>query len=215
MFTNKLTTQTFISMNKLIFLLILSVTIAACGLNHQKPKKSNIKGIETIKSETSDTTGVKSIQPDELGMWKIASYAADLGDNKNSLYITNKYAVWGKYSNNSMDNDELKVKFVIDKVSFSIKLYEYGKKIVKKGDENSYKITIKSNGIDSYQITARNATDRIFIQDVDSRKIIELFNKGVPVSFSLLSDSKTNPSTYTFGLEHPEGINAAFKKITN
>lgn len=202
-------------MNNLLLLLIITATFAGCGLNHQKPKKSNIKGTETIKSETSDTTSLKTDQPDEMGMWKIASYATDLGDNKNSFYITNKYAVWGKYSNNSTDNDELKVKFVIDKVSFCIKLYEYGKKIVKKGDENSYKITIKSNGTESYQITARNATDRIFIQEIDSRKIIELFNKGIPVSFSLQSDSKTNPATYNFGLEHPEGINTAFKKITN
>ncbi|MEI6678411.1 MAG: hypothetical protein WCL21_07370 [Mariniphaga sp.] len=202
-------------MKQLIILLILSVTVAACGLNHQKPEKSLIKGIETVQPETKEPTSLKTDQPDELGMWKIASYAVDLGDNKNSFYITNEYAIWGKYSNNTVDNDELKVKFVIDKVSFCIKLYEYGKKIVKKGDENSYKITIKSNGIESYQITARNATDRIFIQEADARKIIELFNRGIPVSFSLLSDSKTNPSTYTFGLEHPEGINTAFKKITN
>ncbi len=202
-------------MKKYAILLLFSALLAACGLNQQKTGKPGSGNPGTGNQEANKSDTVKANSTSEFGMWKIASYASDLGDNKNSFYITNAFAIWGTYSNNSVDNSELKVKFLIDKVSFCFKLYEYGKKIVKKGDESSYQITLKSSGVESFQISAKNVSDRIFINETDAKKLIELFGKGIAVSFSLTNDSKTNPSSYAFILDHPEGISGALKKIAN
>ena len=45
----------------------------------------------------------------------------------------------GTFSDASNDKAELKVKFVIDKETFCIKLLQYGTTVVKKGDETQYK----------------------------------------------------------------------------
>lgn len=197
-------------MKQLIFLLIFSYIIAACGLKQQSPKQTGTSNSAAVQPENAGN----NLAPAPL-MWKSASYAGDLGDNKNSAYITNTYAIWGIYSNSSVEKGELKVKFLIDKVSFCIKLYEYGKKIVKKGDETSYKITIKSEGQETLQFTAKNVSDRIFISEIDAKKIIVLFGKGNLVSFLMVTDSKISPSTYLFSLEHPGGFYEVLSKLHN
>jgi len=197
-------------MIRLIGLLIFSVLIAACGSN--QPKTTNAGA---GKTEEAKKPAAQPAQTSEAVMWKIASYAGELGDNKNSSYITNSFAVWGTYNNGSAENTDLKVKFLVDKVSFYIKLYEYGKKIVKKGDENGYKITLKGADDETVQMTALNVSDRIFINEADAKKIIELFDKGSRVTFSMVSDSKTNPSTYLFALDHPGGFSEALKKLSH
>lgn len=196
-------------MKQLIFLLIISHFVIACGSKQPSPKQSEINKSATVPAESIP----KSVTQVTI-MWKSASYAGDLGDNKNSAYITNTYAIWGTFSS-SAANGELKVKFLIDKVSFCLKLYEYGKKIVKKGDESCYKVTIKSEGSEPLLISARNVSDRVFINEIDAKKIIELFNKGNPVSFSMVTDSKTAPSTYSFVLDHPGGFGEVLSNLSN
>jgi hypothetical protein len=202
-------------MKQLIILLILSQLIVACQSKPQGAGKASTGNSEIGKTESGKAETVQKSQTTEPGMWKIASYAGDLGDNKNSNYITNTYAIWGNYSNSTSTNTELKVKFLIDKVSFCFKMYEYGKKIVKKGDETFYTVTVKSVGSEPIQITAKNVSDRIFISGPDSKKIIELFDKGNVITFTLVSDSKTNPASYVFNLDHPEGFSDAINKISN
>ncbi|HEY5509773.1 MAG TPA: hypothetical protein VIK10_01975 [Prolixibacteraceae bacterium] len=191
-------------MKQLIPLLIFSLFVTACGSKQPSPKLTEKNKSATVQPDNA----VKNFAPEAI-MWETASYAGNLGDNKNTAYITNTYAIWGTYSNNSAENGELKIKFLIDKASFCLKLYEYGKKIVKRGDETYYKISIRSDGLEPLQITARNVSDRIFISEIDAKKIIELFDNGNQISFSMVTDSKTSPSTYTFTLEHPGG----FKEI--
>jgi hypothetical protein len=195
-------------MKKLVFLLILSVFLASCDSKQQKNVKAQNGKTEIANGETNKVTST-------VGecMWKIASYAGDLGDNKNATYLTNTFALWGSVKNDQTSNTELKVKFLIDKVSFCIKLYENGTKIVKKGDESLYKITIKSAGGEPYQISAKNVSDRIFINDLDAKKIIESFNKGGGITFTMVTDSKTAPSSYSFTLDHPEGFGDLYKKL--
>ena len=193
-------------MKKFVYLLIFSVVIVACGSRQLKSNKTEAQKPEIVKTD-------KVNQPNEFGMWKVANYAGNVGDNKNSLYMANALAIWGTFSNGTEENPELKVKFLVDKVSFCIKLYEYGRKIVKKGDENSYKISIKSAGNEVTEFTAKNVSDRLFINQPDAKKIIELFDKGGRISFSLVNDSKTAPSSYTFTIENPEGFGNAYKKL--
>lgn len=197
-------------MKQLIFLLIFSLFVIACGSKQPSPKQTDINKSATVQTESTP----KNVTPATV-MWKSASYAGDLGDNKNSAYITNTFAIWGTYSNSSAENGELKVKFLIDKVSFCLKLYEYGKKIVKKGDETCYNVTIKSEGSEPLLISARNVSDRVFINEIDAKKIIELFNKGNPVSFSMVTDSKTMPSTYSFVLDRPGGFGEVLSNLSN
>ncbi|MEI7422536.1 MAG: hypothetical protein WCK18_10595 [Prolixibacteraceae bacterium] len=197
-------------MKQLIILLIFSLFVIACGSRQPSPKQTDINKSASVQAENT----TKNVTPAAV-MWKSASYAGDLGDNKNSAYITNTYAIWGTYSNSSAEKGELKVKFLIDKVSFCLKLYEYGKKIIKKGDESCYKITVKSEGSEPLLITARNVSDRVFINEIDAKQIIELFNKGNPVYFSMATDSKTMPSTYSFVLDHPGGFGEVLSKLSN
>ena len=196
-------------MKQLICLLIFSVLIAACGSKQPKPNSTGQGMAEPAKSETPQANPAN--QP---VMWKIASYAGELGDNKNSNYMTNAFAIWGTFKNSSGDNGEIKVKFLIDKVSFCIKLYEYGNKVVRKGDETVYHITLKSEGIEPVQFTAKNVSDRIFISQVDEKKLVELFDTGAKIVFSMVNDSKSNPTSYTFALDHPGKFSETFKELS-
>ncbi len=202
-------------MRRLIGLLIFCILIFSCG-SKQQDKSKFVSGKTDLSTSVSDNIeAVKTNPEDEFGRWKIVSYAGNLGDNKNSYYITNTYAIWGTYKNATSDNAELKVKFLVDKVSFCFKLYECGKKIVKKGDENFYKITIQAEGYEPIQIIAKNVSDRIFINELDAKKIIGLFNKGAKITFSMVTDSKTSTSSYAFVLYNPVGISDALKKLSN
>lgn len=191
-------------MKKFIILIIFSAVIVACAPKQQKPAP-----IEPVKTETA-----KPVPVNELGMWKIATYASNLGDKRNSAYLTNSYAIWGTFSDNSNDKAELKVKFLIDKETFCLKLLAHGTQAVKKGDENHYKITVKSSANEQIEFTARNISDRIFVKSVDSQKIIDLFNKGGVISFFLVTDSKISPARYAFAIDNPDGFGIAMKKLS-
>lgn len=190
-------------MKKFVFPLIFSVVIAACGTKQQKPVQS-----EPVKKDS-----VKTAPTSEYGIWKIASYASNLGNNRNTSYITNCYAIWGTFSDASNDKAELKVKFVIDKETFCMKLLRYGTTAVKKGDETQYKIKIISNAVEVADFTARNVSDRIFIKSGDAQKIVELFEKEESIYFYMVTDSKSSPATYSFTIDSPAGLGKAIKKI--
>jgi hypothetical protein len=115
-------------MKKFIVLLIFSVVLVSCGSKQPKPLP-----VQTPKKDSIQATPVN-----EYGMWKISNYASNLGNNRNTSYITNSFAIWGNFSDNNNDKAELKVKFVVDKETFCIKLLQYGTTAVKKGDENQY-----------------------------------------------------------------------------
>jgi predicted small lipoprotein YifL len=192
-------------MKKFVLLLIFSVVIASCGSKQPKPLPT-----QTAKKDTIKTTPVN-----EYGMWKISNYATSLGNNRNSSYITNTYAVWGTFSNNTNDKAELKVKFVIDKETFCIKLLEYGTTPVRKGDENLYKITVKTSDNGRMDFTAKNVSDRLFIKSTDALKIGEMFNKAEKIYFYMVTDSKSSPAIYSFTIDNPVGFGDAYQKITN
>lgn len=191
-------------MKKFVIILIFSVVIAACGTKQQKP----------VPSEPVKMDSVKTASDSEYGIWKIASYASNLGNNKNTSYITNCYAVWGTFSDASNDKADLKVKFVIDKETFCIKLLKYGTTVVKKGDETQYKIAVKAGGTDVADFTARNVSDRLFIKSGDAQKIVELFEKEGSIYFYMVAESKSSPATYSFTIDNPAGLGKAIKKIT-
>ncbi|MCK9411887.1 MAG: hypothetical protein M0Q53_06275 [Prolixibacteraceae bacterium] len=156
---------------------------------------------------------VKTESASEFGMWKIASYASNLGNNRNTSYITNTFAIWGTFSDPNNDKAELKVKFVIDKETFCMKLLQYGTTPVKKGDETQYKIKIKSGTAEVADFTAKNVSDRLFIRSVDAQKIMDLFEKEGSLYFYLVTDSKSFPATYSFTIDNPIGFGNALKKI--
>jgi hypothetical protein len=147
-------------------------------------------------------------------MWKIARYASSLGNSRNTSYITNAFAIWGTFTDNTNDKAELKVKFVIDKETFCIKLLEFGTKAVKKGDENLYKITVKSSAGETVDFTAKNVSDRIFIKGADAQKIESFFDFGGKISFYMVTDSKSTPASYSFTVDGPHGFGEAMKKIS-
>lgn len=184
--------------------IFLPAILLACGSKQQKVTKQT----DAVKKDT-----VQAVQSVEQSMWKISSYSGQLGDSKNAYYVTNSFAIWGTYNKRNVDNTELKVKFLIDRVSFCIKLYEYGQKIVTKGDENYYKITIKQVDGEPFQFTAKNVSDRIFINESDAIAIINIFEKGERVTFSMSNDSKTDPASYAFSIDHPQGLNEVLGKM--
>lgn len=191
-------------MRQLFLVLLLPAFILACGTKQQKV----VKPAETVLKDT-----VKAVPAPAENMWKMVSYSGQLGDSKNAFYITNSYAIWGTYKRSSVDNTELKVKFLIDRVSFCIKLYEYGQKIVTKGDETSYKVTVKQEVGEPLHITAKNVSDRIFINETDAKSIISLFEKGEKITFSMTNDSKTDPASYAFSIDHPKGLSEVVGKL--
>ena len=191
-------------MKILSIMLLAAALFTACGTGQPKVTKP-----EAAKKDT-----VKTVPPADENMWKIASYAGQVGDSKNSSYVTNTYAIWGTYRRSSVDNTELKVKFLIDKVSFCIKLYEYGQKIVTKGDENVYRVSVKSGEGEPLQFMAKNVSDRIFINEADAKSIMDLFAKGEKVTFSMTTDSKSDPASYAFSLDHPGGLAETLAKVS-
>ena len=196
-------------MKKIIYLLFFSVIIMACGSKQQKITKK-----EPIKALPVKTDTIKTTPSNGLGIWKVLRYSGTIGNNRNSKYITNAYAIWGTFCNSTNDKAELKVKFLIDKETFCIKLMEFGNKVVKKGDESCYKIKITSEGNELAEFTAKNVSDRLFIVETDAKKLSDLFNKGGILSFLLVTDSKSNPSTYIFSIHNPEGFDNALKQLS-
>jgi len=190
-------------MRHLILLIIVPAIFLACGTNQPKVAKPSEENKNDAAKVAQPATAA---QPAAENMWKIASYSGQLGDSKNAYYITNSFAIWGTYHKSNVDNTELKVKFLIDRVSFCIKLYEYGQKIVTKGDETSYKITVRPVDGEPLLVTAKNVSDRIFINESDAKNIINLFEKGERITFSMINDSKTDPASYAFSIDHPKGL---------
>lgn len=197
-------------MRPLILIVLLGAVLFSCGTPQPKVAKP---AEENKKDAPKEAQPAATAQPTAENMWKIASYSGQLGDSKNAYYITNSFAIWGTYRKSNADNTELKVKFLIDRVSFCIKLYEYGQKVVTKGDETSYKVTVKPDNGEPLQISAKNVSDRIFIGESDAKSIIDLFEKGEKVTFSLTNDSKTNPASYAFFIDHPKGISEVIGKL--
>jgi hypothetical protein len=191
-------------MKQLTALLVMAVILSCCGSNQPKVSKPDVTAKDTLQTAP----------PAEEIMWKTATYAGQLGDGKNAGYITNTYAIWGSYNRPGVDNTELKVKFLVDRVSFCIKLYEYGQKLVTKGDENFYRISVKSGENAPLEFTAKNVSDRIFINEADAKNVTDLFNKGERITFTLASDSKTAPVTYAFSLDHPKGLGELLGKLS-
>lgn len=198
------TTKVPLIMKKIIVPLFFSVLFMACG--SKQPK--------AVQKEVTQKDTVQVAPVSELGMWKIASYASTLGDNRNANYITNSYAIWGTFTNSTNENAELKVKFVVDKETFCIKLLEYGTRAVKKGDETQYKINVKPASGTPFDFTAKNVSDRLFIKEQDARKMTEIFTKGGQISFYAVTDSKTNPARYSFTIDNAEGFGNALQKLT-
>ena len=166
-----------------------------------------------------------TIDTDDSGIWKVNYYVDDFGDPTDSGYISNlnissvSDMTTGTFSNSATTNAKLYIAFIIEKDTFSFKLLEYGSNAVtgSSGYPTYYKIKVKHNGklIEGYSkiIEGRNSSERISISNKkDLKKLLELFNSGGTMSFSIVEKTDYSASTYRFKVD-VDGFSVAYNSL--
>jgi len=196
-----------------ILLSVIAVLfICSCGSNVQKPKKTDSRLKDSIHLAESIRVADSLKKVQSLGSWKVKFYVDDFGEPTKQKYLTCRVC-FGTFSNSATTDSDLAVQFLIEKNAVNIQLYEYlGTNPVKKGIEDQYKVRVKS-GDEIQDLTARNYSDRLSFNEINSKKIIDFFKKGQPLKFAIISNSRYSESSYKFTFEDVSGFANAYAEL--
>ena len=182
-------------------------------------KTIEIKEMEEIKrKEEEEKERIRIANLNNTGMWVVGNYVDEFGEPTKIRYITNIYRIRGVFSNSATQNSELDVKFLISNSSdISIQLYEYaGKNPVKDSSYHSYyEVLIQDKEGKRYHFVASNhQSDRLSVNEFDSRKIHNILMKGGTIKFKIInSDIRT--TEYNFTIENADWYENAYRKLNN
>lgn len=100
---------------------------------------------------------------DTKTLWYIDYYADEFGESTQNKLITNISYIHGTFSNSAVQDADLNVKFLIDKTSISIMLYEYaGYNPVKVYSCTKYNVLIQDKDGIRKTLRAENCSDRLY-----------------------------------------------------
>lgn len=102
--------------------------------------------VDKVTQAGITTSGSKDENSDSC-IWQKKYYVDEFNEPTSSWYLS--AISTGTFNNSAVSKRELTVEFLLDRTSFSIKLYEYGKQLVKNSSskDHRYSITVKcSNG---------------------------------------------------------------------
>jgi len=143
--------------------------------------------------------------PTNTGMWEIRYYVDEFDNPTTEGYITNTKWIWGTFNNSATTNSDLKVKWLIDKDSIALKLFEYGSYQVKNSwiEAQDYSIAMLDPNGNKTNWTGYmlSGGDRIYLRGSDTyKKIIDTFSLNGSVTFRIVeSDNQT--TNYLFKME--------------
>ncbi len=146
-------------------------------------------------------------------IWTTEYFVDDFGDPTNDGYINT--FLEGKFSNSATTNSSLGVKFIITNEKVSIKLYEYNRNHAVSGQiaTKSYDIALKHNGTRVKSFYGNNYSDRVTLEDKDSKRLISLFKKGGNFNFKIEEVGRYTSSIYKFEIPNASGFNEEWDKI--
>lgn len=166
---------------------------------------------ELAIKEKARQDSIKLANINNLGAWEIGYYVDDFGERTGEFFVS--MFVYGTFSNSATTNSNLKVRFMIDKNSSRIQLYEYAGDHPVKGEGFIYfKIRDKNNK--EYEIRAYNSDNgNTTIEKEYDKKLRNILLNGGEIKFVAEADKYSSPSTYKFTINNANWFENAITKM--
>lgn len=161
------------------------------------------------------------VDPEDLGVWEIRYYIDKFKMPTDEAYIRNTNLIRGTFSNAATDNSELLVRFLIDKDSVSMMLYEYGSNQVKNSysDDEDYDIYVLDSSGTKHEFWGyiRPDGDRIyFMKETYVREneaaFLDILKQGGKIHF-YIEESDRRTTQYNFVIDNATGFSAAYEQL--
>ena len=185
-------------MKNLLLLVLITALFVGC-----EKRSAEMQSVE----DTTDSV-------DAGDNWEIKYYVDDFDDPTDEKYIRSE-VIEGTFSNSATDNSLLYVQIVIsDSTDIYIRLFEYGKLLVKGISTSTYKVLVRDSKGTDFKLKATNYSDRLEFNVIDSQIIHKLLQKGNKLKFYIEESGRyASSSTYRFNVES-EGYDEIFKEFS-
>lgn len=166
---------------------------------------------ELALKEKARQDSIKHANINNLGAWEIGNYVDDFGELTGEFFVS--MFLNGTFSNSATTNSDLKVRFMIDKNSSRIQLYEYAGDHPVKGEGFIYfKIRDKNNK--DYEIRAYNSDHgNTTIEEEYDKNLRNILQTGGEIKFVAEADKYGSPSTYKFTIDNADWFENAIAKM--
>ncbi|WP_071133885.1 hypothetical protein [Millionella massiliensis] len=177
-----------------------------------KQKASEQRAIEEKRIKDS----IRLANIDNLGIWQIGYYVDNFGDQTSEAYVSTD--IMGTFSNSATTNSDLAVRFLIDKKSIRIQLYEYARNHPIKGEGIVVFTARDANGTQySFETFNSDSGDNGVSRDgYDMRKdydtIMKLLKSGGQIKFIAVANRFGSPSEYKFTINNADFFDNALLK---
>ncbi len=209
--------------NYLVTQVVLIFFLLSCESTQQKTAKLHEKyradSIQFVKFARHKMDSLKFVLDSArsahgiIGEWIVKSYIDDAGKPLRKNYMTTLRPTRGVFSNNSSQNDSLRVEFLIDSRSFSFQMFE-------KNSDNPVKVMSVTEydakidcGSETINTRVKNFSDRLHFNQVDGQKVLIFFSKNSPIRFNVVKKSKNDITSYQFTINSTEGFSGAINKL--
>jgi hypothetical protein len=172
-----------------------------------KKLEEELEKIEKLRQDS-----IKLANINNLGDWQIGYYVDDFGERTDEYFVS--MYLFGTFSNSATTNSELKVRFMIDKNSSRIQLYEYASDHPLKG-EGTIEFKIRDKDNKEYEIRAFNSDyGNTTVNDEDDKKLRKILLSGGSIKFIAEADRFGSPSIYKFTIKNADWFENAITKMT-
>lgn len=205
--------------------ILFAVSIVGCTSNEHNAKVQQYLNtqidmlhseIDSLKSELSlykEKYGeLKTLNPKkkEFGVWTTSYYVDDFGEPTKDGYSTTY--CFGSFSNSATTNADLSVRFLIDKSSIRIQLYEYaGNHPIKGEGFLRFKAKRFDEVLDFKTYNSDNGNNTVL--DEYYKPLLTLLQKGGEIKFVAQTSSSYSLSEYKFTLSDASYIKEALQSL--
>ena len=209
-------------MKKLLSIVLLLILVS-CSIPQKNPNQvtkekkitDSIAAVEKKRIKVEEIEKQKILKESSLGIWRTGFYVDEFGEPTKEGYVHVDNLIYGKFSNSATENSDLSVKILIGgPQDISIQLFEYaGSNPVKKGIEHGYSIRVKQDTLPPADLYATNYSDRLSLNEAESKKLNDIFLKGGSVKFSIIERTEYSKSKYYFEIPDVSGYKNALKQL--
>ncbi|MCB0509056.1 MAG: hypothetical protein KDD21_12235 [Bacteroidetes bacterium] len=166
---------------------------------------------ELAKREKAIQDSIKLANINNLGIWELGYYVDDFGEPTKEAYISTD--LYGTFSNSATTNSNLKVRFLIDKKSIRIQLYEYAGNHPIKGEGFIY-FKIRDKNDKEHEIKAYNSDyGNTTVEQEYFYTLKKILLTGGRIKFMAEADKYGSPSIYKFTIENADWLENAITKM--
>ena len=190
----------------------------------ESPKNAEFKNLfktierkeveEKKRKEAEEKERVRLANLNNTGIWKVSYYVNDFGALTQNPYITTDKNIEGTFSNTAVQDRKLHARILITSPNhISIKLYEYaGNNPVKAFRSESYTVLLQDNDGVRTELKAVNTSERLKLNEQDSKQIHNAFMKGGTVKFRITQDDRQT-NKYKFDIQKSNYYENAYRKL--